>query len=175
MTDRYKLLKSYQLNSAKALDILRTRGHIYLSESLIWQIRIYELEHYDIPTQVLFHNLSIQEIVDIVQNYIDSSGVPVGNITIDHSVIPDDIDDELIKAEIKFQGEIWSIHKSDKDTFPSQPHAHNYDRQYKLHLGTGDLYRKKIKIGSIRKKDFIDLRQLISSKIKDIKLPTLEN
>ena len=59
MTDRYQLLKSYQLNSTKALDILWTRGLICLNESLIWQILAYELEYYDIPTQVLFHNLSI--------------------------------------------------------------------------------------------------------------------
>lgn len=34
-------------------------------------------------------------------------------------------------------------HKYDRDTFPSNPHAHNYDRKLKMHLGTGDLYAGK--------------------------------
>jgi len=43
---------------------------------------------------------------------------------------------------IKFQGEVWEIHLNDKDPFPSNPHAHNVDRGWKLNLSNGEIFDK---------------------------------
>lgn len=133
------------------------------------------LETKYIPTEVLFHNLSSQDIVFYIKKYFDENGLPIKNITLDSSIIPDELNNDLIKAQVKFKGEIWTIHKHDKDTFPSQPHAHNYDRQYKLHLGNGKLFRKKDCVGNINNKDFLNLRNLIIQSIHNINLPQYEN
>ncbi len=50
----------------------------------------------------------------------------------------------ILEARVKVAGKIWTIHKNDKDTFPSQPHAHNYENGEKLDLHTGDIYVGKI-------------------------------
>jgi len=174
MTDREKLLTDYLKNAEDALALLQGQGFTFLDSSFIWQILIYELDHCDNATEVLFHNLSAQEIKAYIKKYFDDNGLPVKNITLNNSIIPTELSNDLIKAQVKFKGEIWTIHKNDKDVFPSQPHAHNYDRQYKLHLGNGKLYRKKICFGSINNKDFINLRQTITQKI-NINLPPYEN
>jgi hypothetical protein len=174
MTDRQKLLNDYRKNSEDALALLQGQDFTFLDSNFLWQVLIYELEHCDIPTMVLFHNLNVQEITSRIKKYFDDNGLPIKNITVDNSILPDELKDELIKAQVKFKGEIWTIHKNDKDTFPSQPHAHNYDRQYKLHLGNGKLYRKKNYCGSITNKDLMNLRQIITQKI-DINLPLCEN
>jgi hypothetical protein len=43
------------------------------------------------------------------------------------------------------RGEIWELHKTDVDVWPSDPYAHNVKTGYKLDFRTGDLYdpRKK--------------------------------
>jgi hypothetical protein len=73
-----------------------------------------------------------------------------------------------VKGIIKLKGEVWEVHKHDKDEFPSNPHAHNYEYGLKLHLGTGVLYKKKNMVGSIRKKDLLKLRNLIEQKFASI-------
>lgn len=175
MTDREKLLTDYLKNSEDALILLQGQGFTFLDSSFIWQILIYELDHHDIPTEVLFHNLSTDDIVIHIKNYFDENGLPVKNISLDSSIIPENISNDLIKAQVKLKGEIWTIHKNDKDTFPSQPHAHNYDRQYKLHLGNGRLYRKKNLIDKIKNKELLILRELITQKIPNINLPKYES
>lgn len=174
MTDKEKIVVGYHTNSAKALAELQQNGFAFLDSSLIWQILIYEFEHYDIPTNVFLENLSQEEIITHIKKYFAENGLPIESVTLNSSIIPDEFSNDLIKAEIKFKGEIWVIHKNDKDTFPSQPHAHNYERQYKLHLGNGKLYRNKKFIRSIRSKDLINLRQTIIKKI-EINLPLYEN
>ena len=48
--------------------------------------------------------------------------------------------------KVKVKGECWIIHKNDRDPFPSNPHAHNYDSfaAYGLDLGTGRLYQSVV-------------------------------
>lgn len=173
MADRKKLLTDYLKNSEDALDLLQRQGFTFLDNSLIWQILIYELEHLDTPTEVLFHNLSTEAIVNYIKTYFENNGLPVKNFTVESSIIPNELNNDLIKAQVKFKGEIWTIHKNDKDTFPSQPHAHNYDRQFKLHLGNGKLFRNKNCVGNINNKNLIQIRELITKKIK-INLPQYE-
>jgi hypothetical protein len=174
MSDFRKNLTEYLTNSEIALVELQGQGYTFLDSSFIWQILSYELEHWDIPTEVLFHKLSAQEIISTTKKYFADNGLPMKNIALDKSIIPKELSNDLIKAQIKFKGEIWTIHKNDKDTFPSQPHAHNYERQYKLHLGNGKLYRKKNLIDTIRNKDLVDFRRIITQNLKII-LPIYEN
>jgi hypothetical protein len=174
MTDKEILVIDYLKNSEEALVFVQGQGLTFLDIDFIWQILIYELEHYDNPAEVIFHNLKVKEITSCIIKYFDDNGLPIKNITLDDSIIPEALNSDLIKAKIKFKGETWTIHKNDKDTFPSQPHAHCYDRQYKLHLGNGKLYRKRDFIGKISSKDLLDLRQVIVQKI-NINLPTYEN
>ena len=48
------------------------------------------------------------------------------------------------KERIKFKGELWEIHKFDKDSFPSNPHAHNLITGEKLNLENGEIFNPKI-------------------------------
>jgi hypothetical protein len=55
-------------------------------------------------------------------------------------------DQFIEEPDVAVDGEIWRIHKSDPDPFPSNPHAHYLDghRRFigcKLHLGTAQLFR----------------------------------
>jgi hypothetical protein len=79
--------------------------------------------------------------------------------------------DDLIKAQVKSKGMIWVIHLYDKDPFPSKPHAHNISNNLKLHLGTGDIYRKSKIEGSINKNELKNIRDLFA--LKGIKMPKL--
>lgn len=173
MTDREKILIDYLTNSEVALNQLQEDGFTFLDSSFIWQVLIYKYEHYDIPTNVLLEELSADKIISDIRGYFAEHGLPLKNVSLDSTIIPDELNDSLQKARIKFQGEIWTIHNADKDHFPSQPHAHNYDRQYKLHLGNGLLYRKKIICGQINKKNFLLFREIIETKL-NLTLPKLE-
>ena len=68
------------------------------------------------------------------------------------------------------QGQVqWVVHKNDPDPFPSDPHAHNYEADLKLHLGNGELYNGSKCVGKIPAKKFKELR----SSFKSISLPPL--
>jgi len=67
----------------------------------------------------------------------------------------------------------WIVHKSDSDPFPSNPHAHDYKNNVKLHLGNGNLYRKRKIVGSLRKKELLKIREIIYYK-STINLPPIE-
>jgi hypothetical protein len=80
-------------------------------------------------------------------------------------------------AEFKVNGEIWRVHKNDPDPFPSFPHAHCVSgpenlKGCKLHLGTGELFRKKQSMGRrMQISHFRRLIQLLQSRFPDIELP----
>lgn len=51
----------------------------------------------------------------------------------------------FVEEDFKVSGEIWRVHLSDADPFPSSPHAHciGGTKRFlgcKLHLGTGQLF-----------------------------------
>lgn len=173
MREKEKLYFDYLSNSEKAISKLRQSGHDTIDSSTVWNILAYELEHYDIPTEIIFANLTEDDIYIHVKHFFDSSGRSLGSVKFDFSLIPDDLTDDLIKGRVKMSGEIWEVHKTDKDPFPSNPHAHNLESKYKVDLSNGDLYRKTVKIGNMRRKDFLLLRELIGKEIKDVTLPTL--
>ena len=53
-------------------------------------------------------------------------------------------------------GMIWDINPYDVDDFSSVPHGDSVDRQYKLNVFTGEVFRKRTKkyVGHLSKKDF---------------------
>ncbi len=173
MTDREQSLLSYEKNAEVALKELQKAGYSFLNSSLVWHILIYELEQWDIPTEVLSYKLKSEEISQRIRTYFDNNGLPLTNITMEKSIIPDELNNDIIKAQVKFKGEKWIIHKNDKDFFPSNPHAHNLEHHYKLHLGNGKLFRKKNCVGKINNKNLLKLRSLITQKTT-IKLPSYE-
>lgn len=91
-------------------------------------------------------------------------------VKLDESIIPDGTDQALLEQLIKHKGEIWFVHRHDADPHPSNPHAHNYESNLKLHLGNGDLYMIRRKVGSISKKNLLAIR----GKINNLELPKLD-
>jgi hypothetical protein len=161
MTHREKLLFDYKVNSTEALKGLHDEGFNFIDYKFIWEILIYELEYFDIPTQIFHHHLSSQDITIIVKKHFGGNNLSLLTIALNEFIIPDGLSDALVKAKIKMNGEIWIIHNGDKDLLPSSPHAHNYQENYKLHLGNGGLYRKSVLIDKIKKKHLIALREKI--------------
>ena len=64
-------------------------------------------------------------------------------IHLEDSIVPAGVQQALDEERVKHNGEIWIIHKSDKDPFPSNPHAHNYEKRLKMDLGSGELYKER--------------------------------
>ena len=84
----------------------------------------------------------------------------------------------ILEEDYKVSGEIWRVHKSDADPYPSSPHAHCMAGAQrfvgcKLHLGTAELYDAKNKaLGRfLDKKQFDRLIELIRPKFPEIELP----
>jgi hypothetical protein len=83
----------------------------------------------------------------------------------------------LVQKDYRVAGEVWQVHKSDADPFPSHPHAHSVGGRQKfiglkLHLGTRQLWdgRRAMDL-SIPKKPFARLIAMIQPKLPDTVLP----
>ena len=63
------------------------------------------------------------------------------------------------EKDIKFGGKIWRIIRNDADPLPSNPHAHLLGKGCKVHLGTGDLYRRSRVVDTISKKELNNIRE----------------
>lgn len=90
-------------------------------------------------------------------------------IEFEESIIPEGTEQSILDELVKHKGEVWVVHRNDADPHPSDPHAHNYEANLKLHLGTGDLYMKRRVVGKIAKKALLAIRE----KISGIPLPAL--
>jgi hypothetical protein len=75
------------------------------------------------------------------------------------------------KADVKLKGEKWRLFRYDADLFPSNPHAHNFRQNVKLHLGNGEYYRARKIMGTMHKKDLLSLREAFAE--FGIDLPSL--
>jgi len=75
------------------------------------------------------------------------------------------------KADVKLNGERWRLHRYDADPFPSNPHAHNFRQNVKLHLGNGEYYRARRMMGKMHRKDLLLLRARFAK--FEIELPSL--
>lgn len=122
------------------------------------------------PVELLDKNLVNSHIIELLKDYNFSKPEILGEIELDESILPEGIPKLLTEQTVKVKGEVWKIHKSDVDPFPSNPHAHNYDSGISLHLGSGEFFRKR------ESKGFLDCKKLklVREKIKEHKLPTLD-
>jgi hypothetical protein len=84
----------------------------------------------------------------------------------------------ILEEDFNVAGEIWRVHKSDPDPYPSNPHAHciGGGKRFvgcKLHLGTAELYDSKNNpLGRfLCRKQFDRLIELIRPKFPDLTLP----
>lgn len=83
----------------------------------------------------------------------------------------------LIEKDYRVAGEVWQVHKTDADPFPSRPHAHCVGGAQrfigsKLHLGTAELFYGRKSAGRfLEKKQFNRLIDLIRPKFPGLVLP----
>jgi hypothetical protein len=128
-------------------------------------------------TDILDRDIDSGEILTLLADYNFARLRPekVCEIVLAESILPDGWPLLLREAQVKLRGEIWSVHKTDADPFPSNPHAHNYERSLKLHLGNGDLYlrRERKPCGHMERKNLMKLRDLVVQKNATITLPPL--
>jgi hypothetical protein len=125
----------------------------------------------DSSTQVIENELTAHEMVERLRYYsFDLPGI-LDTIVFSQSILPAGTITAVNEKDIKNNGEIWVIHKNDADPFPSNPHAHNKGTGYKMHLGTGELFKKRKSIGEkVSRKDLLAIRD----KVKNTPLPSLE-
>jgi hypothetical protein len=83
----------------------------------------------------------------------------------------------MVQKDYRVAGEVWQVHKSDADPFPSRPHAHCVGGKQrfiglKLHLGTRQLWDGSRAMDLfLPKKPFARLINMIQPKFPDIILP----
>lgn len=123
-------------------------------------------------TDLLYMDLPATKIIKLLSSFDFSKYHPeiLCEVILDETIVPSDIPISLTEQTVRAKGEVWRIHKNDADPFPSNPHAHNYPKNLVAHLGNGDLYRKTMFLGRLKKKDLENLRGLI----KNVSLPSLE-
>jgi hypothetical protein len=129
--------------------------------------------HENPPLGLLDKGLSSSQIVEELNSFDFKKfkSEILAELIEEEPLIPENIPRLLTEQTIKTKGEIWQIHKSDVDAFPSVPHAHNYETGVVLHLGSGDMYdRNRIKIGAVGCKKLL----LIRGKLKGISLPNTQ-
>lgn len=167
-----KQINQFVIEATKAKDLLIKE----LSHDLKFiDIQLALAEHFGYKpednTRTASHNLTAEKIFEILKEYdfkfTDESEI----IKLEESILPDSELKKLHEQIIKSKGEIWIIHKYDKDPLPSNPHAHNEQTGQKLDLSNGDLYdsRNNYQGSNISKKDLLLLR----GKVKKMTLPPL--
>lgn len=172
-SEKSALLLSFEAAAIEACKELQTSKFPFLTQELIWHILVYELDHADQPTDIIWHRLTKEDIILLVRAYYLKYGVPIGALSVGIPV--DQSSNTLEKATIKIDGHIYRIHKNDLDPFPSQPHAHDLTEHVKIHLGTGEKYRNSGTVGNkLHKKDLQELRQQITLQMPELVLPPLE-
>ena len=83
----------------------------------------------------------------------------------------------ILEEDFKVAGEVWRVHKSDADPYPSNPHAHCIagTKRFvgcKLHLGTAELFNGNTPLGRfLHQAQFDRLIQLIRPKFPGVTLP----
>jgi len=110
-----------------------------------------------------------EAILADTEDYID---VTIG---IAQWMTPDD--QYILEEDYRVAGEVWRVHKTDADPYPSNPHAHCIDGQdrfkgCKLHLGTRELFDGRRALGRhLNRKQFNTLIGMIRPKFPGITLP----
>ncbi len=124
--------------------------------------------------QAMELGLTAAQILDALRHYSFEEPKLLGEIELEESIIPEEVPVHLREATAKHAGEIWRVHQNDADPFPSNPHAHCLEQDLKLHLGSGDLYRRKRVVGSLTRKDLLALRSKLGNKLPGVSFPPLQ-
>jgi hypothetical protein len=140
--------------------------YVHIEEALLKTLEL------DESIDLLSKHLGADEIVSLLADFDFRCLFPetIEDVRLDSSIIPSKTARQLIEVTVRANGEVWRIHKNDQDPWPSNPHAHNLQSGLKLHLGTGELFRKKRSVGKISRKDL----ELIRTKITKCQLPPLQ-
>ena len=166
------MLRTFLSESERARQELDIQHGVHLDSPKIYRALIDYFDVSELPNEVLFKELTKDQIVKIVLGYDFERRSLITTVILDESILPEEVPQYFEKAIIKFKGQQWEIHNSDHD-FPSSPHAHDYQNNYRLHLGTGELYYKRKIISRISKKDLLRLRKRIIEQVPNIQLPLL--
>lgn len=169
MSDREYMVIKYQKRFEEAKLFLEEKYNREFAPSFLSALLGHHFDSDDVHTYLIFHpNI---DSIDLVNILVDEFENILGTFNFNLSNVESLISDRIEKARIKDNGLIWIIHNNDKDPFPSKPHAHEYTINIKLHLRTGECYRKGKVIQKLGKKEFQRLLQKIES--EGMKLPQI--
>ncbi|HTB07607.1 MAG TPA: hypothetical protein VK806_11705 [Bacteroidia bacterium] len=151
----------YIKEAEKAMSIINAKLENKLTD-LEFQILIAKKLNYSEKenAKIISHRLTAEQMVALLDESDLEKPIELAIVKFKKSILPQGIPVRIDEKQIKVHGEIWRIHKYDKDPCPSNPHGHNLETGYKLHLGNGELFNSKCKsLGkSISKKDLIAIR-----------------
>ena len=169
MRDPSAWINQYIKDIAETESLLAEEG-ILLTKSEIYNYLIEALDLENL-SKILYTELPASRMVSLVREQYKRSPPPevLGEVEFKESILPSGVPRFLIEQQVKIKGEKWVIHKNDADPFPSNPHAHNYQDNLVVHLGNGELYQRRRKVGKLKKKKLEFLR----SKIRNVSLPKL--
>ena len=165
-----KEMTSYLKNQAIAFKQLRSSGIDLLRENVVWSILQVELglEY----AEIINADITTEAILEAVHSHIKKNGYIVGEINFD--IHEDDVEwipfvsNQLEKARVAHDGQVWTIHQNDADPHPSNPHAHNYAENLKLDLYAGGLYQNKRLVCKMKRKALNELVKKIKSSCPNI-------
>src|SRR5260370_13521319 len=122
------------MNPKISADHLKRRAIVYIRQSSPGQV-IHNQESQRRQYGLADHarQLGFQQ-VEIIDEDLGRSGsgqVPTSahhlcEVVLEKSIVPVGVPMSLTEAEVKLDGEKWTVHKYDADPFPSNPHAHCY-------------------------------------------------
>ena len=166
MTDKERKVRTYQKAFEEAKTFLEKKYDKTFTSHFLSTLLGHHFDSKDVHIYLIsntdFNPIDLKSILNEMESAI-------GSLEFNSSDFDFIISDKIEKARIKENGLIWIIHNSDKDPKPSQPHAHEYSLNIKIHLGTGELFEKGKKVGTLRKKEFLRLKEKIIK--KGISLP----
>jgi hypothetical protein len=130
-----------------------------------------DLEGFERGPDLLYRSWSAADIVARLRKYDFSKyySEVMAVIDLPESIVPAGTFGSLEERIVRMSGERWYVHKNDADPFPSNPHAHNYEKRLKLSLVDGGLYHKKKRVGKVDLKTLVELR----NRLRDFGLPDL--
>ena len=155
-------LKYYIQEFTKALELINKELKLPISDIELQTLLAFEFGYsINDHSKILAHKLNKQNIIDI---YNSSGFVKLDEFTTFKTFLPEGTPGRLDEEKIKKSGEIWIVHKTDKDPFPSNPHAHNVQTGHKFHIGNGKLFNRHNKPlnKQISKKDLKFIRNRLS-------------
>jgi hypothetical protein len=161
-------VRQYQDLFEEALIILRSKYGDYVNSELLNDLLAHHFEEERIHEFIINtygHNFDSINILSILDREVQSI---VESIDFESPELEELEFDNIEKAEVKENGSVWRIHKYDDDDFPSNPHAHEASNNLKLHLGTGEIFRKRQLLKKLSRKEFSRLCEKIEKKGIDL-------